>query len=94
MSEPLKPNRNHRHVYAILRVESDADDGTPIELRITVKKVVVDPDDAEQEVKRLNALNAGKGCHYVSRVTRFEDVPVAVEALPSAQLATSDGNRP
>jgi len=81
MSQELKPNRKYQHIYAILRYEVDADETAPIDLRITVKKVVVDPHYADAEVKRLNDLNKDKKSYYFSQVTRFEDVPLQLEAV-------------
>jgi len=77
-------------MYAIIRYETDADMNVPIDLRITVKKVVVDPQYAEEEVKRLNELNKDKGSYYFCQVTRFEDTPVEVQALPQIQLTATD----
>jgi hypothetical protein len=61
------------HVYAIVRVDgfySGLD--VPPDHCITVKKIVLDADTAEAEVKRLNVLNAGKNCHYFFQLTRVE----------------------
>lgn len=90
MSRGMKPNRKYQHIYAILRYETDADVSTPIDLRITVKKVVIDPQYAEREVKRLNELNKDKGSYYFCQVTRFEDASVDVQALPPMQLTATD----
>jgi hypothetical protein len=84
MSDSLKPNRKYGHVYAIVRYETDADLSTPIDLRVTVKKIVTDPQYGEAEVERLNELNKDKGCHYFMQVTRLEEAPLHVEAVPSA----------
>lgn len=82
----LKPGKNHDHLYAIVRVDQDAGDDVPLELRVTVKKVVHDPHRGEAEVLRLNALNAGKGSHYFLQVTRLEPERVACAPLgPIAQ---------
>jgi hypothetical protein len=70
----MKPNKKYQHVYAIIRYETDADETTPIHLRITVKKIVVDPHYADAEVKRLNDLKRDKGSYYFTQITRFEDV--------------------
>jgi hypothetical protein len=86
----MKPNRKYQHMYAIIRYETDADMNAPIDLRITVKKVVVDPHYAEKEVKRLNELNKDKGSYYFCQVTRFEDAPVEVQVLPPMQLTATD----
>ncbi|MGA2706599.1 MAG: hypothetical protein ABSH35_36785 [Isosphaeraceae bacterium] len=90
MSGGMKPNRKYQDMYAIIRYETDADINAPIDLRITVKKVVVDPHYAEKEVKRLNELNKDKGSYYFCQVTRFEDAPVEVQALAPMQLTATD----
>ena len=90
MSRGMKPNRKYQHMYAIIRYETDADMNAPIDLRITVKKVVVDPHYAEKEVKRLNELNKDKGSYYFCQVTRFENAPVEVQVLPPMQLTATD----
>ena len=90
MSGAVKPNRKYQHMYAIIRYETDADMNAPIDLRVTAKKVVVDPHYAEKEVKRLNELNKDKGSYYFCQVTRFEDTPVEVQALPPMQLTATD----
>ncbi len=90
MSGGMKPSRKYQHIYAIVRYETDADMNTPIDLRITVKKVVVDPHYAENEVRRLNALNKDKGSYYFYQVTRLEDASVEVQALSPMQLTATD----
>jgi hypothetical protein len=89
MADLLKPNKKHEHIYAILRYETDAGPDTPIDFRVTVKKVVSDPDYAEREVRRLNDLNQEKGSYYFYQITRFEDVPARVEVVPPAQWAAA-----
>lgn len=68
----MDKERRIDHVYAIVRFETDADESVPIDLRVTVKKIVLDPHVADAEVKRLNELNQGKGSYYFSQVTRVE----------------------
>lgn len=79
----LKPNRRYGHLYAIVRYETDADPNAPIDLRVTVKKVVTDRNHAAQEVARLNELNKEKGSYYFCQVTRLEELPVQAQAVPS-----------
>jgi hypothetical protein len=86
MAATLKPSNKYQHLFAILRYETDTDEKVPIDLRVTVKKVVVDAHYAQSEVKRLNELNKDKGSYYFCQVTRFEDAPVEVEMLPAMQL--------
>jgi hypothetical protein len=38
---------------------------------VTVKELLPTLEDAEQEVERLNTLNADKGCVYFAQMTRF-----------------------
>jgi hypothetical protein len=93
MTGNLKPNKKHRHIYAIIRYEADAGEGVPIDFRITVKKVVVDPDYADREVKRLNELNKDKGSYYFSQLTRFEDVPLEAHELSPVELTATERPR-
>ena len=89
---PLKPNPRYDHVFAIVRFDSDAAEAVRIDARITIKKIVWDAEQADSEVRRLNKLNAGKGCHYFSQVTRLErtsmtasEVGADVTEMSSAQ---------
>lgn len=70
----MKPNKKHDHVYvyAILRYDEFLEPYGEDFTVLTVVKVVEDPDYADQEVKRLNQLNQGKGCRYKKQVTRFD----------------------
>jgi hypothetical protein len=68
----LKPNPRYQHAFAIIRIDEYSDPETPIEHRITVKKIVLDAEDAEREVERLNRLRAGKRGRYFSQITRIE----------------------
>ena len=68
--------RNYLHAYAIVRYEADWE-SSPIDRRITVKKVVFDPEYAASEVQRLNELKRGKESYYFSHITRIEQ-PFAV----------------
>jgi hypothetical protein len=89
MDEGLKPNKKYGHVYAIVRYETDADQDSPVDLRVTVKKVVADAHYAEREVKRLNDLNREKGSYYFYQVTRFEDVPAEAQTVPLARWSAT-----
>ena len=40
--------------------------------RITVKEVVWSVEEAEREIKRLNGLNADRGCLYIWQHTRVK----------------------
>jgi len=86
-----KPNPRHNHVYAIVRVDTDAAADVPLDVKITVKKIVADSSVAAAEVKRLNELNAGKGCHYFSQITRLEKGILEPVALSEAGLTAIEG---
>lgn len=71
-----RPSSQYDHVYAIIRVDrDDGISGISNRDRITVKKVVRLKERAEQEVERLNKLNADKGCEYFYQLTRLEIEP-------------------
>jgi hypothetical protein len=40
-------------------------------MHITVKEVLPTWEEAEQEARRLNAINADKGCIYFGSVARY-----------------------
>ncbi len=82
----LKPSRRHDHAYAIVRFDATAGDGVPLELRITVTKVVHDGNHADAEVRRLNELNRDKGACYFAQITRLERTPVAESESVSVQV--------
>jgi hypothetical protein len=90
-SEAMKPNHRYTHVYAIVRVDTSAQSDVPLDVRITVKKIVTDPTVAEAEVKRLNDLNAGKGCTYFFQVTRLEKGLVDVVSAAGTEGAGVEG---
>jgi hypothetical protein len=70
------PNAKYDHVYAIIRLDRDAvTGGIPDRNLVMVKKVVRSKEVAEQEVERLNRLNADKGCEYYYQITRLEREP-------------------
>jgi len=60
-------------VYAILRYDEFQDSATAIENRVSVTRVVHDEATARTEVKRLNDLNAEKGCKYFWQATRLAE---------------------
>ena len=57
-----------QQVFAILRFENDASG----EHSVTVKEILWDLETADAEVRRLNSLNADKGCRYVWQATRLK----------------------
>lgn len=84
--------RNYLHAYAIVRYETERDPSVPINDRITVKKIVFDPDYAESETRRLNELNRDKGACYFWQITRIEQPFAASE--PVVPRASSDEPEP
>jgi hypothetical protein len=64
----MKPNKKHKHVYAIVRFDDFLSGNS-----FTVVKVVMDADYAKQEVERLNKVNQGKGCRYTSQITKLDE---------------------
>jgi hypothetical protein len=85
-----KPNPRYDHVYAIVRVDTNAAADVPLDLKITVKKVVADSSVAAAEIKRLNELNAGKGCYYFSQITRLEKGILEPAAVSEAGLMATE----
>jgi len=83
------PTRLRASVYAVVRVETDTEPDTAWENRITIVRVVADPEFADAEVERLNALNAHKGCRYFKQQTRFENPPVEVPSAVPADTAAA-----
>ncbi len=81
------------HVYAILRFETDAGEEVPVDLRVTVKKIVLDANEAAAEVKRLNELNQGKGSYFFSQVTRIEKGVLETVPLSSAMPPVQESHR-
>lgn len=62
--------RNHDQAYAIVRLDAADANDAPIQPRITVKRIVWTLKEAEDDVARLSALNAEKGCEYFWQATR------------------------
>ncbi|HVC98913.1 MAG TPA: hypothetical protein VND64_34930, partial [Pirellulales bacterium] len=60
-----------RLVFAIVRIDEFMPPETPIENRISVKKIVDTVDQAELEIERLNKLQ-GSGVRYLYQATRME----------------------
>lgn len=59
------------HVYALLRFDEFPDTDVPIQVKVTVKKVLRDRGATEREVKRLNELYANEHCRYWWQETRL-----------------------
>ena len=67
-----KPSKKYLHVFAVIRVDTFHDSSTHVEDKITVTKIFRTQESAEQEVERLNKLNAQKGSIYFWKITRLE----------------------
>jgi hypothetical protein len=67
-----RPSARFEHLYAIIRVDAFHGPETPEEQKISVKKVVRDVAEAEQEVDRLNRLQKASGVRYFWQLTRLE----------------------
>jgi len=65
-----KPHARFPHVYAIVRFDFPVNQADP-ENSVMVVKVLSSRDFAEQEVSRLNEVNAGKKCRYELQTTRL-----------------------
>jgi hypothetical protein len=65
-----QPHSKYAHVYAIIRIDLPIGDAAP-ENRIAVVKVMKAKTPAEQEVSRLNEINAAKACRYYLQTTRL-----------------------
>ena len=62
------------HVYALLRLDEFREADTPVEARVTVKKVLRDKQGIAREVKRLNELYANENCRYWWQETLLHSV--------------------
>lgn len=65
------PHSKNPHVFVILRADA-YDEGEQVSEHVVVKKVVSTKPRAEEEVERLNALNAQRGCRYYFEIAQFE----------------------
>jgi hypothetical protein len=84
------PNVKYDHVYAIIRLDQGPTPCASLDKNlITITKVLRSKEEAEREVRRLNALNADKGCEYYCLATRLERQTTSEpEALPDAGSAS------
>jgi hypothetical protein len=64
------PHSKFQHAYAIVRFDLPVSQECP-ENSVIVVKVLLSKDVAEQEVSRLNELNAAKQCRYDLQTTRL-----------------------
>jgi hypothetical protein len=64
-------NLKYDHAFVVVRVDEFLED-SPIEVKVSLVKALWSQEDAEVEVKRLNELNADKGCYYYWQVVRIE----------------------
>jgi hypothetical protein len=82
------PNVKYDHVYAIIRLDKDGSGcARPDRNLVTITKVLRSKEDAEREAKRLNTLNADKGCEYYCQVTRLER-QIKTEQEPSLNASS------
>lgn len=58
--------------FAVVRIDHFLGD-VPLNHKITVKEILFDQSQADEEVRRLNQLNHDKGCEYFSQHTRIYD---------------------
>lgn len=65
-----KPHSKFQHVYAVVRFDFPVDQDRP-ENSVMVVKVFRSEDAADQEMFRLNKLNAAKGSRYEVRTSRL-----------------------
>ena len=54
-------------------LDMDVRKDTPFQRRVTVKKVVMTQQYAEEEVGRLNHQNASKGVQYIAMLTELDE---------------------
>lgn len=64
-----KKTRAYTALFAIIRIDSESKGS--LQNRITVTKIVLSLEEAEQETQRLNELNGPKGCVYYWQSTRM-----------------------
>ena len=64
--------RTTKHVFAVVRLDRFLTGVSPLTKAITVKEVVPTQEEAESDVRRLNALSRGKDRLYCWQVTRLE----------------------
>jgi hypothetical protein len=79
------PNLRAEHLFAVVRF--DIPDGQSLhrmvecpDQYITVKEILPTEEEADREVERLNAVNAGRNCVYWSTITRFYRAGRALDA--------------
>ena len=68
----------HMPVYAILRYDATMRSDTPLPRRIKVTKVVLTEEYAQEEVERLNRMNASRGIVYYAQKMELDDSHVPV----------------
>ena len=67
------PNLKYDHVFAVIRIDESAIPGIRCSRdNVTVTKVLLSKEHADEEVARLTALNAATGCEYFCQITRIE----------------------
>jgi hypothetical protein len=64
-------NLKFDHAFVVIRIDEFMAKYS-VEDQIAAVKAYWNPEDAQQEVERLNKLNGDKGCHYFWQVVRIE----------------------
>ncbi len=73
MAGEHKPNAKYPHVFAVVRLDDYQSANATLQDRVSVTKVCLSEEAAEQEVSRLNALNSDKDCRYIVQITRLDE---------------------
>ena len=67
-----QPNNRYEHVWVIVRFDEFHGTDAPLEDRVNVMKVLLDPEGAAAEVERLNPMRTqGDPVRYVARAARL-----------------------
>ena len=74
------------HAYAIVRLDGFAPTDELLEHRITVKKVVRSPEEAEREVERLNQICPANS-RYFAQLTRLEKKTADSAYMPTNRIS-------
>jgi hypothetical protein len=72
MPSSNRPNRKHRHAYAVVRIDIPICESQP-EDSFAVVKVFSSEEIADEETARLNKINADKGSKYFTFIIRMVD---------------------
>lgn len=64
-------SKRNTPAFAIIRIDDEVSADLLPEDRFVIQKIMLVMEEAEEEVDRLNKLNAGKGCKYFMKQTRL-----------------------